>query len=113
MTRLDAYVALKQNNDDLRERAEHAEAALAEMRASVDRITTEECLVLRCDNDALRADAERYRWLRDKGHATVDARDQMGPVACWLRPPDTVKILDGAFLDIAIDAALARGEEPC
>lgn len=55
---------------------------------------------VRAERDALRADAERYRWLRDHGDRGCTEKDGYGGQT----------LLMGQDLDAAIDAALAAKE---
>jgi hypothetical protein len=58
------------------------------------------------DSDALRADAERYRWLRDGGNANAwTARSIQDEDGTW----DSYPIFS-AYLDAAIDAAKQEGK---
>jgi hypothetical protein len=62
---------------------------------------------LRADNERLRKDAERYRWLRDEH----DRIDPMGR-CCWKVGNDRngsewCELVDGIDLDQMIDAAIA------
>ena len=61
------------------------------------RRSTDELRRLREENEALRADAERYRWLRDM--ASQD----------WIHHNHNYRSLRGAAFDAAIDAA-RKGE---
>jgi hypothetical protein len=63
---------------------------------------------LRAENEALAADARRYRWLRD----TSTMIDRPGPMVAMYDADgwavnDGTEILDHAELDAAIDAAMA------
>lgn len=55
------------------------------------------------ERDALRANAERYRWLRDEGW---DAKFTAPAVHLVLEDGQIEKELDGPELDAAIDAAM-------
>lgn len=56
---------------------------------------------LTAERDALRADAERYRWLREHGETGCTEKDGYGGRALQM----------GADLDAAIDAARAQTKE--
>jgi hypothetical protein len=56
---------------------------------------------LRAERDALRKDAERYRWLRERL-----SHQRCGPNVGW----GTDELLPGDDPDDAIDSALAKGE---
>ena len=60
-----------------------------------------ECARLEKEVDALRKDAERYRWLRDQNNS--EAVEDMIRVYNY---GDGAKLLDGEELDAAIDAAM-------
>ena len=84
--------------DDLKRMAEMCE--IPEKQAS-------EVLELIAENEALRADAERYRWLRDPDHCEEDFLDG---------PADNIvvgscggeDILWSEQLDAAVDAAMSK-----
>ena len=65
------------------------------------------------ERDALRADAERYRWLRDGPACIVDmVSDPDNLVQLWyVAAPGLEKTAVGATLDAAIDAAMQRKEQ--
>lgn len=59
---------------------------------------------LKAENEELRKDAERYRWLREQGWST--------PAEIWtVRFQDKVPVVH-VDLDEAIDAAMGKGEQP-
>lgn len=64
---------------------------------------------LKAENEALRKDAERYRWLREQNWAISE-------MAVATYPKESIKLgYDCPFgdrLDSAIDAAMGRGEQP-
>lgn len=100
----DAWKSAEKAFDDLaaeRARAERAENILASHEKQIRRMTEEAA--------GLRADAERYRWLRDRGDDYAveimfpDDNDD-GVVFDWDR-------VSGAELDAAIEAARAGGGE--
>jgi len=65
---------------------------------------------LQADNDALRKDAERYRWLRDvecfvwPSIKRVEL-DEASSVSLWIQPDVA---MDSEGIDAAIDAAMER-----
>jgi len=59
------------------------------------------------ERDALRADAERYRWLRD-GDGPQSSRWSRWRIEHWASPGPTWADIRGADLDAAIDAARAK-----
>lgn len=64
---------------------------------------------LRADIDALRADAERYRWLRSNALAMDAVADPDNLVSVWHGTDPAMKS-EGRTLDAAIDAAIAKAE---
>ena len=56
------------------------------------------------DRDAMAADAERYRWIRDEDTPTAD-------VMTYVVDTGTLAMLSGDALDDAIDAHRARAKE--
>lgn len=78
-------------------------AAHCEMSKATARKAAAEITRLRAEAEALRKDAERYRWLRDRLFgADWDWNNEGVPVVLF-RWPDGASI--GADLDAAIDAA--------
>ena len=77
----------------LRMELAHEEQRVADMMADVNRVGHE--------IERLRADARRYRWLRDVAATTTDSE----PVVCSSTPNDR-ECLFGDGLDAAIDAAM-------
>lgn len=61
---------------------------------------------LRAENEVLRKDAERYRWLRSRDLDTISR----GGVFAGMTPQNMV--LNEETLDEAIDAAMGKGEKP-
>lgn len=64
---------------------------------------------LRAECEALRADAGRYRWLRD-GDGPESARWFRWRIEHWASPGPTWADIRGVDLDAAIDAARKGGE---
>lgn len=75
---------------------EAAMALASSTWAKMNHLQGEEILALRAERDALRRDAERYRWLRD-----VDAQTQWHHVD-WTGDPEDI--------DAAIDAAMKESK---
>jgi len=92
---------------DLLERM--AKATHAEVMRLADALAHRgaEIVALRAALESLRADAERYRWLRDPMRA-VAAADEDGRGALFIGIDDPERwAIFGAAADIAIDAAIA------
>ena len=109
VTGLEKYI------NELRNQVSSLKAELREICAAIDdpacdlTLTTVECIKkLKEENESLKRDAERYRWLRNS---------EVGPSQIWellsddCQPPYmTLKAMHD--LDAAIDAAMAQGEKP-
>lgn len=65
-----------------------------------------EVIRLKTENEALRKDAERYRWLRDSSQYDWDV--SYGKLELRIETPH----IDASSLDACIDAAMAQGEQP-
>ena len=59
--------------------------------------------------DELKADAERYRWLRDRFFGADFDWNEEGVSCVLFKWPETAKI--GANIDVAIDAAIAAARK--
>jgi hypothetical protein len=98
--------------EELYARAERAEQESASLLAEVDRLKSGGCardqrLTQYCaEAEALRADAERYRWLRGNRFMPVE-RGGHGRMAFEFfgDPPSVSPTTDAEQLDAAIDAA--------
>ncbi|MQA53693.1 hypothetical protein [Pseudomonas piscis] len=88
-------------------------ALLAEIEALRESANFRAVQSLRADCEALRKDADRYRWLRDP-----DNQENLEPDSDYLMPPiicgyaEHEDILAMASLDRAIDGALAKEVQP-
>lgn len=75
---------------------------LTEFRAAC---SPEVILTLLAERDALRMDAERYRWIREHGDAYVDGEQLHGLLATYYDGPH---LQQGPELDELIDAAMEQ-----
>jgi hypothetical protein len=77
-------------------------------------VAADEIERLTAENEALRADAERYRWLRDEALNTdtsvpmITMIDRRG--RAWTDDEGGAELLTGAEADETIDAAMAEGQ---
>lgn len=82
---------------------DYKSASLSDVMRTVDAMMAcrEQVAALKADNERLRKDAERYRWLRDPNNAIAD-------VALRIVDYDAVELAAGDELDSGIDAAIAK-----
>ncbi|MGR4042861.1 hypothetical protein [Pseudomonas sp. 910_21] len=88
-------------------------ALLAEIEVLRENANFRAVQSLRADCEALRKDAERYRWLRDPDNQCAvedDSNHYMPPMICGYAEHED--ILTREALDKAIDAALAQEVQP-
>ncbi|MDP5878677.1 hypothetical protein ACQYZM_15465 [Pseudomonas aeruginosa] len=98
-----AILALLDEIDGLRSRLEIDERTPHDGIACRDetiKVLDEKCDRLKAENEALRKDAARYRWLRERDLETI----RQGGVFAGMTPENIV--LNLKHLDAAIDAAL-------
>lgn len=96
-------LALLDENDGLRSRLEIDERTPHDGIACRDetiKVLDEKCDRLKAENEVLRKDAARYRWLRERDLETI----RQGGVFAGMTPENIV--LNQEDLDAAIDAAL-------
>lgn len=90
---------LDEEAQDYSDRLEKGEFLTQAKNDRIERLQSR-CAELEAEVERLRADAERYRWLRDKAS---EAPDDLPCVAN--ATPGDCAVISGAVLDAAIDAA--------
>ena len=92
--------------------ADLMQIAFAHVRAILAHIDAQsaEIAALRTERDSLKADAERYRWLRGDSCPDHSSRWTQWEVRCW-KAPFWTNDLRHSDLDYAIDAARSKGQK--
>ena len=105
------YAGLEKYINELRNQVSSLKVELREICAAIDdpagdlTLTTVECIKkLKAENESLRKDAERYRWLRSR----LDSKD----ISIIHMRNDINPEFDDE-VDTATDAAMAQGEQGC